>query len=147
MCELNQEYWGVFYFLGDFDYGPFDKLVGQVALRTSAFMRGPSKHCASVGENWKAVGKMSSSHFIRDGRWFLFSLKNVDPSCKMLFVPCISMAMKSESKISNCACVVLVRMDVFFCCWFSKLSLTCLIYFIMKLKRRVTSPFNFSTLP
>lgn len=40
--------------------------------------------------------------------------KNVDYSCKMLFVECIKMVMKSESKISNCACVVLVRMGVFF---------------------------------
>lgn len=57
------------------------------------------------------------------------------------------MVMKSESKISNCACVALVRMDVLFLCLFSKLSLTCLIYFIMKLKRKVTSPFTFLRFP
>lgn len=57
------------------------------------------------------------------------------------------MVMKNESKISHCACVVLVGMDVFFLCLFSKLSLTSLIDFIMKLEQRVTSPFAFWSFP
>lgn len=146
-CKPNQKYWGVFYFLGDFNYGPSFELRESAPLKTSVFMRSHAKHNVSVGEAWESMEEMWNSRFVWDGRWFLFFSKNVYFSWKMLFVHIIKMVMSSESKISNCVCVALVRMNVFFLCSFSKLFLTCLIYFIMKLKRRVTSPFNFLSFP